>query len=758
MAGALKGLIEGLEAANKRLQFLHNTDASRIARFEEIGGMPVPSLAVTRQDIPFDNFGDITLVGKPDAFNPRSSATNKVFSADAYTSRSPQPIRVANKDAYSRFQAMYPGARQDVSYALGDLSTKKSMREGDYDRVTRFFEDDDMAISRFISDEGIEIPSEISLDKYATKNFIRDNLGAEHRAWANGQMDELFQPGEFFISNPNRDYYTTGPRLKPYTADEITSYMRRNAGRNTEGGLSNTGFGAQRASTTEQFTSMGQMRQNMDNLAPSEAIDALKEGQKEEFFSIADELRPYYKYDANGFGYLDEMSELVQMSERSGMNSALNEIGFENVPDDVLQRLNRYKDSLRSAPTQYFEAKPTRNVGLDEFGGAIVPEGTPQQTLDILERRGVPYEKYTTPEERTALRQRFSDTAFSAAPVALGLGGLGLLGSEDAEAGVAKKAADAVLDMSHAARMQRARDMGFDRDVFHKTWSDNFVDEDSFAAFDPTRMQQSDYGYAGKGVYATKHPLSGNTYGDVTMPLKTNIQNPYIRNADNWGDELDPYIWIPENSSKFDSMEDTSAAWTEMMQGKGFDGFIDEATQGGEIVIFDPKNIRSVNAAFDPAKKDSANLLASAAGVGTTGLLGAAALAPEGAQASMYQQPDQRQDNRLTMNGQPMMSNAEALNPPMPQTNTPMAPDHFALPQSNLMAAGPRTMQSVRAPDNMLPATAGMYLGQLNRRLEQRGLGFLKLEGLEDYVNKAAYDPHQLNYGDRLKATLDVMP
>jgi hypothetical protein len=34
---------------------------------------------------------------------------------------------------------------------------------------------------------------------------------------------------------------------------------------------------------------------------------------------------------------------------------------------------------------------------------------------------------------------------------------------------------------------------------------------------------------------------------------------------------------------------------------------------GNETIIFDPSNIRSVNAAFDPAKRGSANLLAGGA-------------------------------------------------------------------------------------------------------------------------------------------------
>jgi hypothetical protein len=49
---------------------------------------------------------------------------------------------------------------------------------------------------------------------------------------------------------------------------------------------------------------------------------------------------------------------------------------------------------------------------------------------------------------------------------------------------------------------------------------------------------------------------------------------------------------------------------------------------GNEIIIFDPSNIRSVNAAFDPAMRGSANLLATAAG-GTISLSALRQLMPQ---------------------------------------------------------------------------------------------------------------------------------
>lgn len=53
------------------------------------GGLPMPSLAITKRDIPFGDFGEITLIGDKDMINPRKSRSNEVFSRDAYTVRKP---------------------------------------------------------------------------------------------------------------------------------------------------------------------------------------------------------------------------------------------------------------------------------------------------------------------------------------------------------------------------------------------------------------------------------------------------------------------------------------------------------------------------------------------------------------------------------------------------------------------------------------------------------------------------------------------
>ena len=77
-------------AAEKDLVVYHNVSAGKLREAIKLGGLPMPSLAITKRDIPFGDFGEITLIGDKDMIDPRKSRANEVFSRDAYTVRNPE--------------------------------------------------------------------------------------------------------------------------------------------------------------------------------------------------------------------------------------------------------------------------------------------------------------------------------------------------------------------------------------------------------------------------------------------------------------------------------------------------------------------------------------------------------------------------------------------------------------------------------------------------------------------------------------------
>lgn len=160
------------------------------------------------------------------------------------------------------------------------------------------------------------------------------------------------------------------------------------------------------------------------------------------------------------------------------------------------------------------------------------------------------------------------------------------------------------LDMSHAARMNRADAMEFHPSTFyHGTIG-------AFPEFDLTRGGQVSSSRAGlQGVSVTPSPSVANEFAHIAsdksgggasvMPLRARLGKTAQIELDGTEKNLEVAASL---SNAFQSGYDTVA-------------LRNYTTPGGSsantvLVVKDPAQLRSVNAAFDPALKDSRNLLA----------------------------------------------------------------------------------------------------------------------------------------------------
>ena len=459
--GAIGGKVAEERAAQQiaDLLFIHNTTPDKLLRQEAMGGLPNPSIAVTQQDIPFAGFGDISLIGRPEAFDPKMRG-NPMYSADAYTVRAPSPVRIANKGAYKQFKDDFGAYREygnldDVAYSLGDLEAKTRLEPSDFRRVNDFLEYNNAAQVKFANDNDLDLPlkEDGSIDSYRLSDLKSENAD-KYSAWKSQQMDKYFQPDEYFVSNPDYDRYAGKANLKPYTADNVSRWMTRRSGANKESTMT-FGAGNVRASTAQPIKSLDQARSIRGLLQPSDAVAEVKSTADSMLTDLQDALRDYYKYDTSSFRYFDEVGEMIAMSERMGVDRAMKEFGFENAPDSLKKEITDYADYLRSAPTEYFESKPQRAVQLSDFGGAIVPENTPQGIIDALANAGVRVESYADEAGRTAARRSFQDYMFDVAPYIGGGTALGLLAApEDAEAGFVNRGGRTLLEAFHGSPYQ----------------------------------------------------------------------------------------------------------------------------------------------------------------------------------------------------------------------------------------------------------------------------------------------------------------
>lgn len=425
----------GLVSGVKGLLFAHNTSPQRLAREAQIGGAPMPSIAVTKEGVPFNNFGDITLIGDPKNFDP-SVRANKAFSSDAYTVRAPSPVQMAKKDAYKQFGddfAEYKdlGATDQVKYALEALERKGGVSESNFNDFARFFEGGPAIKAKFLDELGVDIRDASGKIDRRKVNEQFTGRDAEFNQWSSQQAQKYVEPETYFISNPDRDYVTGRPKLVEYTADNVANWMAKRGGKNQESGLGQTGVAAQRASESRQLKSLDDIKSLRESVVDEETLEIAKQATEDKFFEIANKLKGAYKYDADNFRYLDEVGEMIiGMTDRNAANK-LREFGFEDASPELVQEIKNYRKMLQDSPVGYMESKPERVVQLDEYVGAVVPENLDAQTRGLLEDAGIEVKTYDPdiPETRTAARDTFQSQMFS--PAAVGATA-GLLATEAA--------------------------------------------------------------------------------------------------------------------------------------------------------------------------------------------------------------------------------------------------------------------------------------------------------------------------------------
>lgn len=107
----------------KNLVALHNITEDKFLKTLELGGFPMPSIAITKADIPHTNFGDITVVFGRETIDPKANRKNTVYSADAWTPTVPQVEYEADSKATSRVYKQLSGLKNQVDeYFRRDLS------------------------------------------------------------------------------------------------------------------------------------------------------------------------------------------------------------------------------------------------------------------------------------------------------------------------------------------------------------------------------------------------------------------------------------------------------------------------------------------------------------------------------------------------------------------------------------------------------------------------------------------------------------
>lgn len=126
-------------------------------------------------------------------------------------------------------------------------------------------------------------------------------------------------------------------------------------------------------------------------------------------------------------GQLDDatkaMAEIAKTLNYSGQNirNILDRNYFDLKKLDIAIKSGELKNiyklvedaarSLVDTPVPYFESKPKRAVGLNEYADAVIPKDVNKKVIDILKKNGIPFVKYdkAIAGDREAIVRQFTE-------------------------------------------------------------------------------------------------------------------------------------------------------------------------------------------------------------------------------------------------------------------------------------------------------------------------------------------------------------
>lgn len=478
---------------------VHNLTPQNLQHAHKLGGLSVPSIAITHRDHVPDSFGDISLVAHPSMIDPKKGAPT--YNADVYSPRHPRGEFKVKEKAMTKLNAMLRPHAEATGAYTGDLD--ESIKKGDlthdsvrhrawpafahaflaskgqepdiptkpvYSRHADILDtpamqnfkatfgtskwgwpDDDAHpdyqkhFGTALRQAAVEADAKLGLalddpdknihqegyggnwfepdgtvshnaanivkdlhrhgEKEVDKEAMRDQL--EHAVkqhpdfepWMENQIaptrgNQVFRP-------PNRT------RTVPYTLDNLVNHMSGNI---KQGEGFNYGLGSARAAGAHKFSDINEIRNSAYQLTDHEGMEAHKKQQNEEYGKLEDAMQRYQGTYERSSMLMDAIGD----SFKPGKNlpKALKENGYVNVPPDMMQKLMDFRHNLHNSPTEYFESKPQRAVGLSEFKGAAVPHDVDPHTLGILKGLGLPVVHYdrNDPKARSQAVQKIADS------------------------------------------------------------------------------------------------------------------------------------------------------------------------------------------------------------------------------------------------------------------------------------------------------------------------------------------------------------
>jgi|GEM_PF-3892474 len=503
--------------AGQELIAIHNLTPENLLYADEIGGLPVPSIGVTKAATPFYAFGGITMIAPKGMVDPGTGTP--VFDRDAYTSRFPElnykkPARKAADAFYDKIKSARDFAEDGfVSQAFDKVVNSSSVKPDQlvslFDRYSTpralFARDvlgktvkvpmrDVQTDFKWVNDKqfltaakplmekikemgandiegSAELKQLADMARKAVAAYVdkpgsegarlaealgrKDAMESLVTSWGvDGEWvtDESKQPSWKFSESVNKAMRNAGKKevdqnkldaaidklvskddpayvawyqslIKPLfdqptitvrgkqvapTLDNIVEAMTAGGVAGAEKTMT-SGVGKVSAMLGKRFKSLDEIKAARDQVVSTAQEGEGKTGTEKllndyrnkalEFFTEKD-----WRGNVDTWAGMDAAMEALAVAGKGALTDgnvrvALQRKGFRGVDQETIDLAKQGVEALRSAVTDYFEAKPQRAVALSEFRGAVVPKGVDPKALEVLAKNNIETVEYNPKKE-----------------------------------------------------------------------------------------------------------------------------------------------------------------------------------------------------------------------------------------------------------------------------------------------------------------------------------------------------------------------
>lgn len=222
---------------------LHNLTEDKLRSTLQLGGFPMPSIAVIRDQMLHDNYGEITMVFGKNTIDPQADSRNRVYGGDAWTPTAPRvdypinyQVQRAFEDRVEQLAANVAGGTFGRASVLGTMGVTGDSTSMDMEEITRRLANDNAVQAAYLAEQGRNVEPVMkakqfdsygndTLQRYAESMDIQELAEIAARIEAGGTMtDEEIRAAKEFIRQAMqaRGGFNTPPQRIEMRLNKVT--------------------------------------------------------------------------------------------------------------------------------------------------------------------------------------------------------------------------------------------------------------------------------------------------------------------------------------------------------------------------------------------------------------------------------------------------------------------------------------------------------------------------------------------------------